>query len=136
MTDCIFCKIVQGAIPCTKVYEDEDFLAFLDINPINPGHTLLIPKAHFATLEDCPASIISVMASMFPVLARAAVSAVKADGYNIFINNGRAAGQLVDHVHFHILPRFAEDGAIRHSPAKKLSSQEMNQIAAQINSFL
>lgn len=136
MADCIFCQIIQGKIPCNKVYENEDFLAFLDIHPITHGHTLLIPKAHFDNLDECPESVITGMAGLFPALAQAAVSAVKAEGYNIFLNNRRAAGQLVDHVHFHIVPRMAGDEAIRHASAPKSAPAEMTELAAKINSFL
>ena len=107
---CIFCRIAKGELPSTKVYEDDEILAFLDISPISLGHTLVIPKGHYETLLDIPdASAAKVM----PVLARvgrAVMAATKADGFNCLQNNYAASGQIVFHSHWHIIPRFEDDG--------------------------
>ncbi len=107
--NCIFCKIVAGELPAAKLYENEGVLAFLDMGPLSEGHTLVIPKAHHATLADCPAPILSDVASSLGRIARAVVAVTGCDGYNLLNNNGRVAGQVVDHLHFHIIPRVAGD---------------------------
>ena len=108
--DCIFCKIVGGDIPSTRVIEDDDKLAFLDINPVRPGHTLLIPKTHYERITDMPAEEAGRLLSALPGLASAVANAADADGVNIFQANGACAGQVVPHVHFHIIPRHRDDG--------------------------
>lgn len=110
MNDCIFCKIIVGEVPSQKVYEDDLVVAFLDIAPINAGHTLLIPKEHHANLLDCPEEVLRSLIVVLQKLGRAVSEAVGADGFNVGLNNGRAAGQIVDHTHFHIIPRFTNDG--------------------------
>lgn len=108
--DCLFCKIVQKKIPAETVFEDDDTLAFLDIHPVAPGHTLVIPKEHAETviaLSDRGTS------ALFLTVKRITATLEKAllpNGFTIGINHGRVAGQLVDHVHVHIIPRFADDG--------------------------
>ena len=133
-TDCLFCKIVRGDIPCAKVYEDENFLAFLDIGPIIKGHTLVIPREHYASLPETPAPLLADMMSVVQRIAGAQMNALKADGINIVQNNGRAAGQLVDHIHFHISPRFTTDGHKWNWAAKSYDSPaEMQSMADQIS---
>ena len=111
MTFCIFCKIVEGSAPSSKVYEDEICLAFMDIQPVNPGHVLVIPKAHFSDLSDLPAE---TGGHLFQVAQRIALSMPKTDvkneGIDFFLANGEAAGQEVFHVHLHIIPRYEGDG--------------------------
>lgn len=110
MSDCIFCKIVAGEIPCCRVYEDDSALAFMDIGPIQPGHMLLIPKAHHERVTDLPEELAAHLGSLMPRLARAVVAAADADGFNIHQTNGACSGQVVPHVHFHIIPRHNDDG--------------------------
>lgn len=107
--NCIFCKIVAGELPAAKLYENDRVLAFLDIGPLSDGHTLVIPKAHHATLTDCPAPILAEVASSLGRIARAVVAVTDCEGYNLICNNGRIAGQVVDHLHFHIIPRAEGD---------------------------
>lgn len=109
MSACIFCKIVAGEIPSTKIYEDEHLLAFLDIHPVNAGHALLIPKVHSENLLDTPDEILQRMIAISKPLARAVVAAAGGSGFNLSLNNGAAAGQVVPHLHFHIIPRHAHD---------------------------
>ena len=131
--DCVFCKIVAGTIPCMKVYEDEHVLAFLDIQPLADGHTMVIPKAHYQRIEEIPAE---VHAAMFGALARASGAIREATGApstTIGLNNGREAGQVVPHVHFHLVPRFADDGGGSiHSIVRAATGAELEPIRARI----
>ena len=110
MTDCIFCKIVMGFIPSHKIYEDDDVLAFLDIHPVNAGHCLIIPKAHHDTFAQTPLDVVNKLIAASQRLAPGILKAVGADAFNFSTNNGRAAGQLIAHTHFHLIPRFPTDG--------------------------
>ena len=130
--DCIFCKIVSGAIPCFKIYEDDLVLAFLDIGPVSDGHTLVIPKEHFADFDSCPGEVIGSVTTRIGVIAQAIVSAMGSDGYNVLCNNGRSAGQLVDHVHFHIIPRRTGDMVIGGWPKYEYADGRAAQIAVKI----
>ena len=100
---CLFCKIVAGEIPSTKVYEDESVLAFRDINPQAPTHILVIPKAHIASVAEVTAENSSVVAHIFEVIAKVAEAEGLKDGYRVVSNCGDHAGQTVHHLHFHIL---------------------------------
>ncbi|MFH1401229.1 MAG: HIT family protein [Nanoarchaeota archaeon] len=108
--DCIFCKIVAGKIPCQKVFEDKAVLAFLDINPIHKGHTLVIPKKHYDHFMQMPAEEAGALFSRVHELAPAVMKAVSADGLNVGLNNYAAAGQAVFHTHVHLIPRYLGDG--------------------------
>jgi len=110
MADCIFCKIVAEDIPCAKVYETDALLAFLDIGPINQGHTLLVPKHHYGTLDEVPSDVAALLGAALPKLCAAVAAATGAEGYNVFQTNHECAGQVVPHVHFHIVPRYSSDG--------------------------
>lgn len=132
---CIFCKIVKGEIPCYKIYEDKEVLAFLDINPVNPGHVLVIPKNHYELLEDLPDELLVKIIFVVKKLVPSVKNAVKSKGINLGLNNGREAGQLIPHVHFHIMPRFERDGH-RLWEGKKLSDEQMKSIVEQIKKVL
>jgi len=107
--DCIFCKIAKGQIPSTKVYEDANFVAFLDIMPANKGHILIIPKKHYITLDHMPPDLTRGLMDVELKMAKAMVNALRPDGYNCLQNNHIAAGQLVPHAHVHIIPRYNGD---------------------------
>lgn len=130
--NCIFCKMVGGEIPVTKIYEDEVVLAFLDIGPLSDGHTLLIPKEHFEKLHDCPSKLLGEICSRLGKIAKAVASAMNAEGYNVLCNNGTAAGQLVEHLHFHIIPRNTGDGVFDRWPAFKYPEGQIEAVAAKI----
>ncbi|MBN2594769.1 MAG: HIT family protein [Sedimentisphaerales bacterium] len=130
--DCIFSKIVKGEIPAQKVYEDEAVLAFLDINPISDGHTLVIPKQKYEKLDECPAEVLGQLASKLGKIAQAVAAATGCDGYNVLCNNGRAAGQLIDYVHFHIIPRNEGDGVFHRWPHFQYPTGKIEEIAAKI----
>ena len=135
-SDCIFCRIAAGEIPCAKIYESEEILAFLDIAPVNKGHALLIPKRHHENIFDLPDEIAGVLLADLKRVGAAVMAATKADGLNLGMNNYEAAGQLVMHAHFHLIPRFLDDG-LNHWGQKSYESQdEMNAFAEKIRSSL
>jgi histidine triad (HIT) family protein len=136
MPDCIFCKIIKGEIPCAKVYEDDKALSFLDIGPINPGHALVVPKVHYATLFDAPDEVLQACISVSRKVARAVFKSVGADGLNVLQNNYRAAGQLVDHIHFHLIPRRKGDGFMTGWPAKEYPPGELDKVLGKIRENL
>ena len=113
--DCIFCKIINGEIPAKIVYEDETSIAFLDIAPCAEGHTVVIPKKHYSKFTDMNENDAGNLFASVKKIASAVEKATDADGSNIGLNNGKAAGQEVPHVHIHIIPRKAGDngGAIQ-----------------------
>lgn len=133
--DCIFCKIIQGKIPCYKVLEDKEFLAFMDIRPINKGHVLVVPKNHCINLLDFPKSEETDLIEFTKKVAKAIVKATNADGFNVGMNNGPAAGQVVMHAHLHIIPRFKGDGLISW-PHKEYGEGEIQSLRDKIVSFL
>lgn len=108
--DCIFCKIVAGQVPCCKLYEDAETLAFMDINPVHDGHCLAIPKAHYPSVFAIPPVAVAAAARTAARLAKAVDAALKPDGVNLMQANGPGAGQSVGHFHFHVLPRRLGDG--------------------------
>lgn len=110
MTDCIFCKIVAGEIPATRICENDDVLAFMDIGPIVKGHVLVIPKAHHNPLSATPDDVLARVMAVVRIVAKALEEGLGADGVNVHQANGAAAGQVVPHLHFHVIPRFENDG--------------------------
>ena len=110
MSDCIFCKIVAGQIPAIKLYEDDHVLAFMDIGPIVKGHALVIPKVHHDPLAQTPDNVLAQVIAVVRRIAQAQQEGLGADGVNIHQANGVTAGQVVPHLHFHIIPRFKHDG--------------------------
>ena len=133
--NCIFCKIVKGEIPCNKIYEDEKILAFLDINPVNPGHTLVIPKKHYTLFTDLPDDILKNLLSVVKNISNSILDGVEAEGFNIIINNNKAAGQVIPHVHIHIIPRFMND-RLKHWPGKKYKPRQIKEILKRIKEKL
>jgi histidine triad (HIT) family protein len=111
-TDCLFCKIITGEIPSQKIFEDGKTFAFLDIHPINRGHALVVPKSHHDNMLETPEDTFTQVMRTAQFLAPKIKKALNADGINIGINNGRAAGQLIFHLHVHIIPRFTNDGHV------------------------
>ena len=104
MNDCIFCKIISGSIPCYKVYEDEDILAFLDVNPANPGHTLIIPKNHTLDLITINDEVVFKIINKSRDIAKKLTDKLDANGFTLIQNNGIA--QEVKHFHLHIIPKY------------------------------
>jgi histidine triad (HIT) family protein len=107
--DCVFCRIVAGTSPCELVREDEATLAFMDINPANDGHCLVIPKAHYANVVDIPPDLFGRIAAAAAKVARAVEAELRPGGLSLVQANGPLAGQSVFHLHIHVLPRRAGD---------------------------
>ena len=107
--NCIFCKIVKGTLPSVKVFEDAHTFAFMDINPVGPGHVLIIPKAHHADIASVPAELLQAVIGSVQRVAHACNSALQPEGMNIMQANGAVAGQTVFHLHFHVIPRWDAD---------------------------
>ena len=137
MDNCIFCKIINGEIPAAKVYENEEVIAFLDIAPASArgGHILVLPKKHYELITDIPEN---ELAPLMIAIKKVASALLKiSEGVNILVNNKRAAGQVVPHVHFHLIPRFQNDGIIIEKwIPHKYAEGEMNKVADQIKGLL
>lgn len=110
MEDTIFMKIIRREIPANIVYEDEDTIAFLDATPVNPGHTLVVPKKFARNIFDADDTSLSAVARTVQKIARTLRETLHAEGVNIHVNNESVAGQMVFHFHMHVIPRFANDG--------------------------
>ena len=110
MENCIFCKIVRGEIPAEKIWENENFVAFLDVRPVSEGHTLVIPKKHFENLFVLSDEVSQEYIFVLKEVGKLIIKKYNADGFNISLNNGKSAGQVINHIHFHILPRKINDG--------------------------
>jgi histidine triad (HIT) family protein len=128
--------MVAGQIPVTKIYEDEVVLAFLDIGPISDGHTLVIPKQHFEKLHNCSSELLGRIGQCLGRIAGAVAAAMNSDGYNVLCNNGRAAGQLIEHLHFHIIPRNTGDSLFGQWPAYEYEQGKIEVIAEKIQKNL
>ena len=107
--ECIFCKVVAAQIPAFVVYEDQATIAFLDVGPLAEGHLLVVPREHYAKLSDMPAQLAADLGSKLPLLGRALMKVTSASALNILCNEGADAGQVVKHVHFHLIPRRGAD---------------------------
>jgi histidine triad (HIT) family protein len=132
MTDCLFCGIVAGEVPSRTVYEDEQVQAFLDVNPLVKGHTVVVPKAHHERVGELPADVAGAFFRGVNELTPAVEDAVDATATTVAINNGADAGQEVPHLHCHVVPRFAEDGGRPiHAlfPGVDLKESEMDAVA-------
>jgi len=131
--DCLFCKIGKKEIPAEFVYEDDHAFGILDINPIAPGHTMIIPKVHSENLIDLPAEEIGPVFLAVKKCAENLSHAFKPEGFTLGINHGRVSGQLVDHLHIHIVPRFAGDGGGSvHSVVNNPPKESLEAIAKKI----
>ena len=130
--NCIFCKIVAGEIPALSVYEDDRVLAFLDLGPLSRGHTLIIPRNHYATLDEMPDEDAAACLRIAPRLSRAVQQTTGMTAWNLLQNNGKAAHQAVDHVHFHIIPKTDDGGLGVDWPAGELDKSDGAQLREQI----
>jgi len=133
--DDIFLKVINREIPAEIVYEDDDFIAILDINPVNPGHTLLISKEAYVNIFDMPEKLLEKIGPLLKKLSVAIIKATKAKGLNIGMNNGEIAGQAIAHAHLHIMPRIKGDGhkLWRGKPYKE---GEAKKVAEKIKKFI
>lgn len=133
--NCVFCKIIRGEIPSSKVYEDEKVVAFLDIGQVTKGHTLVIPKDHKANIFELPEETAARLFSTVPKIARALRQTFQPVGLNVVNNNGEIAGQTVFHIHLHLIPRYGEGdgfGAVWKMHEGDYTPQERNEMAADI----
>jgi histidine triad (HIT) family protein len=131
--DCVFCKIIAGTIPSARLYEDDRVLAIMDIGPIIKGHALVIPKTHYDPLMETPDEVLAELIAVVRRIAKAQVAGLGADGINVTQANGPSAGQVVPHIHFHVIPRFASDGHHWNWNAKRYDSpEELKQYAGRI----
>jgi len=133
MADTVFGKIARGEIPCNKVYEDEKVLAFLDINPLSAGHTLVVPKEPAETLDQLSDESAAALGRVLPRLCRAVVAATGVKEYNVLENNGSGAHQAIAHVHFHIIPKPGNrEGLGIGWPARSLEREAATELARKI----
>lgn len=132
MTDCEFCRIIRGDAVAEVLYRNRFAVAILDINPIHFGHVLVIPVTHSPTFLDVPEEELGELASATKVVSRAVVESLKPPGFNIFSNNGKAAGQSVFHFHFHVTPRYDDDNIRFVLQLKKYGGEEMAHYADRI----
>jgi histidine triad (HIT) family protein len=137
---CVFCAIAAGEGPAIRIFEDEDYLAILDIRPFTRGHTLVIPKRHTVDLVDTPAETVAEMVTIGQRIARAARATELADATNIGINDGRAAFQTVSHIHLHVLPRrdgdklsLAKGLVLRRDPDREATGRILREALARID---
>jgi len=137
MANSIFSKIIRGEIPCYKVYEDEKVFSFLDINPIAPGHTLVIPKEPAETLDQLSDDSAAALGRALPKICRAVMKATGIQQYNVLENNGKGAHQAVAHVHFHIIPKpNSSEGLGISWPVRSLSEEQGRKLAEKIREQL
>jgi histidine triad (HIT) family protein len=136
MEECIFCKIVGGKIPAAKVYEDDSTVSFLDIMPANKGHCLVVPKKHYAAFLDISNDELKSLIIAAKKVAKALSLSIGNGSYNIVMNNGKAAGQLVEHAHIHIIPRFKGDRLRLKWSHKKYDTKEMENFQEKIKKFI
>ncbi len=132
MEECLFCKIAKGEMPSKKVYEDSDTIAFLDINPANPGHTLVMPKKHSENIFTVEQEELNKAIAVARGIAAKLKENMNAEGVNIVQNNGRYAGQLVSHIHFHVIPRYQGDNVIITYKRVHMSDAELDEIAKKL----
>ena len=134
--DCIFCKIANGEIPSSTVYEDDQVRAILDLGPAAKGHTLVLPKEHFKDSTEAPEALLGHMMAVGARIGRAEMKAFAADGFNMIQNNGEAAGQSVFHLHLHVIPRKTDDGAVGLWKPGKTTPEEMKETAEAVREAL
>ena len=134
-TDCIFCKIIAGELPCSPVYEDNDVLAFLDVAPIMPGHVLVIPREHHDPITATPDDDLARCIAIVKKLVAAQQEALGTDGASINQSNGTCAGQVVPHLHFHVIPRYDAVPFTWESGSYE-SNDEMSRIARELRSVM
>jgi histidine triad (HIT) family protein len=139
MSDCIFCKIIDGEIPSSKVYEDEHVVAFLDISQVTKGHTLVIPKVHKENVYELTEDIASKVFAAVPKISNAIKAEYNPIGLNLLNNNGEDAGQSVFHFHIHIIPRYGNGdgfGAVWKTHTDQYSPEDLKEIAQGISKHL
>ncbi len=141
MSDCVFCKMVNGEIKPEVIFENENIFVFLDIEPagVTEGHTLVIPKKHYETILDCPEEVLKEIIEIIKKISKPLMESVEATGLNIIQNNYKSAGQAVNHIHFHLIPRLEGDGIYfqenRHKPKEHELKQAADLIREKLNTL-
>lgn len=133
--NCLFCKIVRGDIPSFRVYEDDAVIAFLDIKPVNPGHVLVVPRTHSQGFHDAAPETLEKLIIATQKVAKAILAATGVPAFNLEQNNGEVAGQVIPHLHIHIIPRVSDDG-LKHWPGKEYPEGEIARIQESIRAVL
>ena len=135
MKDCIFCKIIKRKIPANVFYEDKHAIAFLDADPVSVGHTLVIPKKHFETINEMDKKELGNLSEAILKVSKGIMKI--SDGLNVMQNNKKAAGQAVSHVHFHLIPRHKDDGyKFNWKRGVPVTKEERNEFLSKMESFL
>lgn len=134
--DDVFEKIINGELPATRVYEDAHTIAILDINPVNHGHTLIIPKKRFRTILETPDDVLTHLITTAKKVGQALIAGLGAEGFNIHINTERPAGQVIFHTHFHVIPRFRDDGIELWTQGKYKNDEEREVVGEKIRGAL
>lgn len=134
--NCIFCKIANGKIQSKTIYEDKNFRAILDISPASKGHTLILPKSHFADISEMDIDLLEKLLPLSKNLAKKIQVALRADGFNILMNTGEAAGQTVFHQHTHIIPRYKDDKSFLTWNSLDSSEIDMDELVKKIKDIL
>ena len=132
LDNCIFCKIINGDIPSRRIYEDENFVVMMDVSPASKGHSLLLPKEHYANMFEMPEELLAEVLKVAQKVAAKMMTALNADGINILQNNGEAAGQTVFHYHMHLIPRYNGEEPMLTWEPKAYSADEMDAIKSSI----
>lgn len=130
-SSCLFCRIVAGEIPSYSILETETMIAFLDIFPTSPGHTLVVPKTHTPTIMETDDALLADWIQTTKRVAQVIKTATQADGINIMQNNGEAAGQVIHHLHMHVIPRYLNDG-LKHWPGHPIDKEEGKVLAERL----
>ncbi|MBD3250769.1 MAG: HIT domain-containing protein [Candidatus Pacebacteria bacterium] len=126
--DCLFCQIIEGQKPAYKIYQDEQTLAFLDIFPVAKGHTLVVPKNHFQLVEEGSEQYLAAILPAAKKVAQHLKQKLNWQAANLIINNGKAAGQVIPHLHLHIIPRYSDDQLEFTQPSRQASEEELKQL--------
>jgi histidine triad (HIT) family protein len=129
---CVFCRIVAGELPAARVLETDDVIAFLDIGPLAPGHTLVVPRAHHPNLPAMPDALAGRVGALLPRVCLAVKAATAAEGLNVLVNTGAVAGQSVEHVHRHVIPRRFDDAIAWPWRPVKYAEGELDAMRARI----
>lgn len=132
--DCVFCKIARGEEQASRIYENEDVLAFLDARPVNEGHTLVIPRRHYENIFEVPDEELARLFKIVKKVAAAVMKSQEAEGIRILQNNGKAANQIIFHFHVHIIPEYQRQGVFRHRITAELG--DLERVAAKIREFI
>ncbi len=128
---CVFCKIVAQELPCYKIYENDQVLSFLDIRPVHPGHTLVIPKTHVGNLEAIKADDLQALILVVKQVGKMLKEKLNVPGYNVILNNDEVAGQDIAHVHFHVIPRYPHDD-LKLFPSSSLSDKILTEVLSKL----